>query len=142
FQFYNLLPTLSARENVELVLEPLGLSARERGERAKEMLARVGLRAVIDQYPGQLSGGEQQRVAIARALAKRPALVLADEPTGNLDRENSRQVLALMRRLNQEDKITFLIVTHDPEMAAQASLVLRMEDGRMLPAAPQPARGD
>jgi putative ABC transport system ATP-binding protein len=131
FQFYNLLPTLSARENVELVLEPLGLHLRERRARALEILERVGLTHALEKFPGQLSGGEQQRVAIARALAKRPVLVLADEPTGSLDRQNSRQILALMQQLNREENITFLIVTHDPEMAEQASLVLHMEDGRM-----------
>ena len=132
FQFYNLLPTLSARENIELVLEPLGLRSRERHQRAQELLSRVGLAAVADQYPGQLSGGEQQRVAIARALAKRPRLVLADEPTGSLDRQNSRQVLSLLRSINADEGTTFLIVTHEPELAAQASLVLHMEDGRIV----------
>ena len=132
FQFYNLLPTLSARENIELVLEPLGLNARMRRERALELLSRVGLAAAADQYPGQLSGGEQQRVAIARALAKRPRLVLADEPTGSLDRQNSRQILELLRTINREEGTTFLIVTHEPELAAQASQVLHMEDGRIV----------
>ena len=131
FQFYNLLPTLSARENIELVLEPLGLRSRERHQRTQELLSRVGLAAAADQYPGQLSGGEQQRVAIARALAKRPRLVLADEPTGSLDRQNSRQVLSLLRSINADEGTTFLIVTHEPELAAQASLVLHMEDGRI-----------
>ncbi len=133
FQFYNLLPTLSARENIELVLEPLGLGSAARRERSQELLARVGLAEAADQYPGQLSGGEQQRVAIARALAKRPRLVLADEPTGSLDRKNSRQILSLMRTINQQEGTTFLIVTHEPELAAQASQVLHMEDGRILP---------
>lgn len=132
FQFYNLLPTLSARENIELVLEPLGLNTRLRRERALELLSRVGLAAAADQYPGQLSGGEQQRVAIARALAKRPRLVLADEPTGSLDRQNSRQILELLRTINREEGTTFLIVTHEPELAAQASHVLHMEDGRIV----------
>lgn len=131
FQFYNLLPTLSARENIELVLEPLGLSSRQRRDRASELLSRVGLAAASDQYPGQLSGGEQQRVAIARALAKRPRLVLADEPTGSLDRKNSRQILELMQTINREEGTTFLIVTHEPELAAGATQVLHMEDGRM-----------
>jgi ABC-type lipoprotein export system ATPase subunit len=132
FQFYNLLPTLSARENIELVLEPLGLNTRMRRERALELLSRVGLAAAADQYPGQLSGGEQPRVAIARALAKRPRLVLADEPTGSLDRQNSRQILELLRTINREEGTTFLIVTHEPELAAQASQVLHMEDGRIV----------
>ena len=132
FQFYNLLPTLTARENIELVLEPLGLHTRERAQRADEMLTRVGLQSSADQYPSQLSGGQQQRVAIARALAKRPQLVLADEPTGSLDRQNSRQILSLMRQINAEQGTTFLIVTHEPELAASATHVLRMEDGRLL----------
>ncbi|MBL9007270.1 MAG: ABC transporter ATP-binding protein [Myxococcales bacterium] len=132
FQFYNLLPTLSAQENIELVLEPLGLSSEQRHARARELLSRVGLSSAADQFPGQLSGGEQQRVAIARALAKRPRLVLADEPTGSLDRQNSRQILALLRSINAEQGTTFLIVTHEPELAAQASLVLHMEDGRLV----------
>ena len=131
FQFYNLLPTLSARENIELVLEPLGLHSRQRRERADELLSRVGLSAAADQYPSQLSGGEQQRVAIARALAKRPRLVLADEPTGSLDRKNSRQILDLMQSINRAEHTTFLIVTHEPELAAQASQVLHMEDGQI-----------
>jgi putative ABC transport system ATP-binding protein len=131
FQFYNLLPTLSAQENIELVLEPLGLGSQERRDRARELLSRVGLASAADQFPAQLSGGEQQRVAIARALAKRPRLVLADEPTGSLDRENSRQILALLRDINAREGTTFLIVTHEPELAAQASHVLHMEDGRI-----------
>jgi len=132
FQFYNLLPTLSAQENIELVLEPLGLHREQRHARARELLSRVGLAAAAEQFPAQLSGGEQQRVAIARALAKRPRLVLADEPTGSLDRQNSRQILALLRDINATEGTTFLIVTHEPELAAQATQVLHMEDGRIV----------
>lgn len=132
FQFYNLLPTLSAQENIELVLEPLGLHSNERRARAKELLARVGLSTAADQFPGQLSGGEQQRVAIARALAKRPQVVLADEPTGSLDRKNSQQILTLLRTINAEEGTTFLIVTHEVELAEQATHIVRMEDGRIV----------
>ena len=140
FQFYNLLPTLSAQENIELVLEPLGLHSHERHTRAKELLERVGLSTAADQFPGQLSGGEQQRVAIARALAKRPQVVLADEPTGSLDRKNSQQILTLLRTINAEEGTTFLIVTHEVELAEQATHIVRMEDGRIvMPADGSPA---
>jgi ABC-type lipoprotein export system ATPase subunit len=131
FQFYNLIPTLTAQENVELLLEPLGIGREERTRRSTEALERVGLSAHRHRLPGQLSGGQQQRVAIARALCRRPPLILADEPTGNLDRRTSREVVALLRELNQEHQMTFIIVTHDPEVAAQAQIVAHMEDGRI-----------
>ena len=130
FQFYNLLPTLTARENSELVLE--GLAPAERAARVDEGLARVGLLALADRLPEQLSGGEQQRVAIARALLRRPPLVVADEPTGNLDRKSSRAVMALLRELNREAGMSFFLVSHDAEVAQQADLVLHMEDGVLL----------
>jgi putative ABC transport system ATP-binding protein len=134
FQFYNLLPTLSVRENVELSLEPLGVRPAEASRRANDWLEQMGLSKLAGKFPAQLSGGEQQRVAVARALAKQPRLVIADEPTGSLDRENGRHLVELMKKLNQEHRITFIVVTHDPQLADYASDVFRMEDGRIVSA--------
>ncbi len=132
FQFYNLLPTLTALENVEVVLEPLGVKRAEVRERSLQILARVGLAGKENKFPSQLSGGEQQRVAIARALVRKPPLVVADEPTGSLDRKNGNQVMDLMLDLCKSDATTFFVVTHDPEIAARASRVVRMVDGRIV----------
>lgn len=131
FQFYNLMPTLTAQENLEIVLEQQQMRRVPRRERAREFLSLVGLEQAADKFPSQLSGGEQQRVAIARALVKSPSLVLADEPTGNLDRTNGEQVIQLMKRINTDLGITFLIVTHDMTVAREASLVIQMKDGRV-----------
>jgi putative ABC transport system ATP-binding protein len=132
FQFFNLMPLLSALENVELGVEvDPRLSARQVTERAREVLVRVGLEKEMHKYPSQLSGGQQQRVAIARALAKRPALVLCDEPTGNLDTRTSEKVLELMMHLNRTEGLTFVIVTHSSALAKSASSVTRMLDGRV-----------
>jgi putative ABC transport system ATP-binding protein len=127
FQFYNLLPTLTALENVEAGVAVAGVSR----DRARVSLGAVGLAGAAAKFPAQLSGGEQQRVAIARALAKRPQLVLADEPTGNLDHERASEVLSLMRRLNTESGTTFLVASHNPEVAAMASRVVRLDDGQV-----------
>lgn len=132
FQACNLLPTLTARENVELALEMLGTDRRWRTETTRKTLSQVGLERAAERFPAQLSGGEQQRVAIARALVKAPSLVVADEPTGSLDQANGREVIRLMKRINEERGITFLVVTHDPEVAREAQAVLRMEDGLVL----------
>jgi putative ABC transport system ATP-binding protein len=132
FQSYNLLPTLSARENVEAALEVTGrFDPRECRALALAQLDAVGLAAKADSLPAQLSGGEQQRVAVARALAKRPPLVLADEPTGNLDRDTAREIWGLMHRLNRETGAAFLVVTHDPVAAEAADRAFRLERGSL-----------
>lgn len=132
FQAYNLLPTLTALENVEAALELLPFASRkEMKQRALDYLSRVELSDKIDKFPAQLSGGEQQRVAIARALAKQPRLVLADEPTGNLDEATSERILGTMRTLNAETGTTFAIVSHDPYLAELADRVVQLSDGKI-----------
>jgi putative ABC transport system ATP-binding protein len=129
FQSYNLVPTLTAAENVALAGEYAGTSRREAMAGATEALGWVGLAERADHRPMELSGGEQQRVAIARSLVNKPKLLLADEPTGNLDSEHSREVLALLRRFNQERGQTLLLVTHDAEVGAFCDRVIHMRDG-------------
>ena len=131
FQTFNLIPTLTALENVELALSLAGLSSSEQRKRAEELLDLVGLGHRIHHRPSQLSAGEAQRVAIARALANDPDLVLADEPTGNLDTERGYEIIGLMRDLNRKFGETFIIVTHDPEIAEMADRVVRLKDGRI-----------
>jgi len=132
FQQFNLVPTLSARGNVEAALDPLGLRARDRRARAAERLAEVGLADRAGHLPSQLSGGEQQRVAIARALATEPHVVLADEPTGNLDRASAEVVAGLLEALAGEGGRTVVVVTHDADLAARAPRVVLLQDGRVL----------
>jgi putative ABC transport system ATP-binding protein len=132
FQFYNLLPTLSAVENVEAALEILPLSPSEIRARADGYLKAVGLAEKADKFPSQLSGGEQQRVAIARALAKEPILILADEPTGNLDEETGLSVMRLMSDLHRANKTSLIVATHNPRMTAFADRVVRIEHGRIV----------
>jgi putative ABC transport system ATP-binding protein len=132
FQSYNLIPVFTAAENVELPLLLVGTPARESRERALEMLERVGLGKRAGHRPSEMSGGEQQRVTIARALVSRPAIVWADEPTGNLDTSMAAQVMALLTRLNAEDGQTIVLVTHDPTIGAAASRLIRMRDGRLV----------
>ena len=130
FQAFNLLPVLSAVENVEIPLLLIGTGAREARKRALETLEQVGLAPRADHRPDQLSGGEQQRVAVARALVHKPAVVWADEPTGNLDSESSAAVMELFRSLNQDGQ-TIVMVTHDQRIAARASRTIGMRDGRI-----------
>ena len=129
FQFYNLIPVLTAFENVELPLLLTGLSRKERKEHVKLALRVVNLEARMDHRPSQLSGGEQQRVAIARAVVTDPTLLVADEPTGDLDRLSAEEVLDLMERLNRESGKTILMVTHDPRAAKRARLTRHLEKG-------------
>ena len=138
FQSFNLLSRTSAIENVAMPLTYAAedLSEREARERATEMLVRVGLADRLDHHPSQLSGGQQQRVAIARALINRPPVLFADEPTGNLDSKTSEEVLQMFERLNSEDGITIIMVTHDPKVAGHAKRVIRMQDGLILDDAP------
>ncbi|MBL8740199.1 MAG: ABC transporter ATP-binding protein [Myxococcales bacterium] len=131
FQGFNLLPRTTALENVELPLIYRGVSGRTRRRRAEEVLAAVGLADRMHHTPNQLSGGQQQRVAIARALVTEPPLLLADEPTGNLDTRTSLEVLELLQRLNGTDGITIVLVTHEHDIAACAKRVVRMRDGRV-----------
>jgi putative ABC transport system ATP-binding protein len=132
FQRFYLLPTLSARENIELPLAEAGVRSGARAARAVELLTYVGLAARIDHRPAELSGGEQQRVAIARALANRPALVLADEPTGELDARTGGEVIDLFHRLHA-DGTTIIVVTHDEALATSAQRVIHMRDGEIAP---------
>jgi putative ABC transport system ATP-binding protein len=132
FQSFNLVPRTSALENVELPLVYGGVPAAEQRDRARAALRAVGLTDREDHLPSQLSGGQQQRVAIARALVNRPALLLADEPTGNLDSRTSIELLALFQKLNREDGITILIVTHERDIAGYAGRVVTFRDGRIV----------
>jgi len=132
FQFYNLFPTLTVAENVEVGLEILNLSRAEVRRRTREYLAAVGLADRTGAFPAQLSGGQQQRVAIARALAKEPPLVLADEPTGNLDRDTGEQVVRLMRDLNRRTGAAFVVVTHNAEIAKVADRVVHILEGKVV----------
>ena len=132
FQQFNLIPTLTAAENVEAALAPLAISRLERREKAAEHLEAVGLAPRAEHLPTQLSGGEQQRVAIARALSRSPRVVVADEPTGNLDSGNGEMVMELLARLHGELEITLILVTHDEWIAERADRVLRLADGRLV----------
>lgn len=131
FQAYNLIPVLSAFENAESVLALQGVAAPERTSRVMALLAEMGLEGMEHRRPDQLSGGQQQRVAIARAIAANPAVVLADEPTANVDSETAEMLLGLMERLNAERGVTFVFSTHDPRVVAHAKRVVRLVDGRV-----------
>ncbi|MEO1526209.1 MAG: ABC transporter ATP-binding protein [Planctomycetota bacterium] len=133
FQNFNLLNRTSALENVELpLLYAKGISARERRDRAREMLGKVGLGDRYHHHPSQLSGGQQQRVAIARALVNRPSILMGDEPTGNLDSKTSREVIRLFKELNEEHKITVILVTHDQNVARNAKRTIVLRDGEVV----------
>jgi putative ABC transport system ATP-binding protein len=132
FQFFALIPTLSAYENIELPLLLTGVGAAERRQRVTELLEAVELSDRSHHRPDQLSGGQQQRVAIARALSTKPALILADEPTANLDTPNGKQVMDIMTRLNQETGVTFVFATHDPRVIQYAQRVITLRDGLVV----------
>jgi putative ABC transport system ATP-binding protein len=132
FQSYNLLPVLSAVENVEMPLLIAGVPPKGARRRATEILGDLGLGDRIHHRPSELSGGQQQRVSLARALVSRPAIVWADEPTGNLDEEGSKQVTSLLRQLNRDYRQTIVVVTHDAEVASACDRTLRMRDGRFV----------
>ncbi|HXK61022.1 MAG TPA: ABC transporter ATP-binding protein [Acidobacteriota bacterium] len=131
FQAFNLIPVLSAEENAEFILLLRGVPARERKEKVRALLKEVGLQGMESRRPGQLSGGQQQRVAVARAIAAEPKLVLADEPTANLDTETAFALLNLLERLNREHGTTFLFSTHDPRVMQRAHRIIRLLDGRI-----------
>jgi putative ABC transport system ATP-binding protein len=131
FQAYNLIPVLSAAENVEFILQLQGVDAKTRRARSAELLQEVGLQGMEDRKPGQLSGGQQQRVAVARALASHPAIVLADEPTANLDSQNSDELLGLMSQLNRESQVTIIVATHDPRVIEHTQRHIVLTDGRI-----------
>jgi putative ABC transport system ATP-binding protein len=132
FQQFNLLPKATALENVELPLIYAGISAKERKEKAFETLSWVGLKEKANVYPRQLSGGQQQRVAIARALVNNPAIILADEPTGNLDSKSSMEIMEIFKRLNEEQGLTTIIVTHEPDIASFGRRQIRFLDGKIV----------
>ncbi|MGV9290028.1 ABC transporter ATP-binding protein [Streptomyces sp. NPDC003719] len=131
FQTFNLIPTLTAQENVETALVPLGVRAKERREKAAEALASVGLGERLGHLPGEMSGGQQQRVAIARALVKRPKVLLADEPTGNLDESTRDEIMDVLDRMWEELGLTFVMVTHDSAIAKKAPRLATIRKGRI-----------
>ena len=132
FQAYNLIPVLTAQENVEFVMQVQGIAAAERAKKARDILNEVGLVGMEDRKPAQLSGGQQQRVAVARAIVSQPRLVLADEPTANLDTVASSQLMNLFSELNQSHNITFMIATHDKRVMAYAKRLIKMQDGKII----------
>ena len=131
FQAYNLIPVLSARENVEFIMQLQGVPAGERRERALDMLASLGIAELANRRPGEMSGGQQQRVAVARAIVTRPALLLADEPSANLDSETTKGLLELLRRINEERHVTIVTATHDPMVMSYARRRVQLLDGRI-----------
>ncbi|WP_103107753.1 ABC transporter ATP-binding protein [Brevibacillus reuszeri] len=139
FQSYNLLPNLTALENVELPLIFAGEGVKKRRAKATEILERVGLEGRIDHRPNELSGGQQQRVSIARALVNQPGIILADEPTGNLDSKTEQEIMNLMKQMNKENGTTFIIVTHEQEVAEQSDRVIYLQDGRVVQKRTRPA---
>jgi len=132
FQFFNLIPRLNARGNVELTMAITGLGKNERRKHAEELLETVGLKERVTHKPAELSGGERQRVAIARALANNPKFLLMDEPTGNIDSKTASEIIALVKRLNEEKGVTIIIITHDQKLASQAKRTVQMLDGLIV----------
>ncbi|MFC1551668.1 ABC transporter ATP-binding protein [Candidatus Latescibacterota bacterium] len=131
FQAYNLIPVLTAYENVQFVLQIQGVPDKEHRDRIMPLFHSLGLEGLEDRFPTQLSGGQQQRVAVARAIIGKPAIILADEPTANLDSETSENLLKMMRRLNEQEQVTFLFSTHDPMVIGQARRVINLLDGKI-----------
>jgi putative ABC transport system ATP-binding protein len=131
FQAYNLIPVLTAQENVEFVMQLQGVDTRVRGDKARAILKEVGLEGMEKRRPGELSGGQQQRVAVARAIVSEPTLVLADEPTANLDSENAEQLMQLLRHMNDEHHVTFVFSTHDKRVMDHSKRLIRLHDGRI-----------
>lgn len=132
FQAYNLIPVLSAQENIEFVMQVQGVPAAERREKSLTILEEVGLEGLADRRPAEMSGGQQQRVAVARAIVSRPQLVLADEPTANLDSHTSGELMDLFTQLNEHHSTTFIIATHDQSVMRYAKRIVRMRDGRIV----------
>ncbi|MGB5328641.1 MAG: ABC transporter ATP-binding protein [Gammaproteobacteria bacterium] len=132
FQAYNLIPVLSAQENVEFVMQVQGVAAANRARKAAEILREVGLEGMEDRRPAQLSGGQQQRVAVARAIVSHPDLVLADEPTANLDSVAAAHLMGLFSQLNEHHRITFVIATHDKRVMSYARRLIKMQDGKII----------
>ena len=132
FQFFNLIPRLNARGNVELTMAVSDLGKNERRKRAEELLETVGLKERVDHKPAELSGGERQRVAIARALANNPGFLLMDEPTGNIDSKTAKELIRLVKRLNEEKGVTIIMITHDQQLASQAKRIVKMLDGSII----------
>ena len=132
FQAYNLIPVLTARENVEFVMQVQGVGAAERRAKSMAILQEVGLEGMEDRRPAQLSGGQQQRVAVARAIVSQPKLVLADEPTANLDSKSAEKLMELFRELNENHGVTFIIATHDERVMRHARRLIRMRDGKVI----------
>ncbi len=132
FQAYNIIPVLSARENVEYVMLMQGVPAKQRAQRAKAVLNDVGLSGMHDRRPAELSGGQQQRVAVARALVSNPAIILADEPTANLDSQTGQGLLEMMLRMNEQRQVTFIFSTHDPMVMSFSRRIIRLKDGMIV----------
>lgn len=132
FQAYNLIPVLSALENVEFIMQLQGVAAGERRQRASDLLAALGLEGMADRRPGEMSGGQQQRVAVARAIVTHPVLLLADEPSANLDSRTTEELLNLLRRLNEEQGVTIVTATHDPLVMSYARRQVRLRDGEII----------
>jgi len=132
FQFFNLIPRLTARGNVELTLSIADLGKNARRKRAEELLETVGLKERMKHKPAELSGGERQRVAIARALANNPRFLLMDEPTGNIDSKTAKEIMGLVKRLNKDEGVTIIVITHDQQLATQAKRIVKMLDGSII----------
>jgi len=132
FQFFNLIPRLSARGNVELPLSVAGLDKNEKRKRAEDLLETVGLKDRMNHKPAELSGGQRQRVAIARALANSPSFLLMDEPTGNIDSKTAKEIIGLIKELNEKKGVTIIMITHDQQLATQARKIVKMLDGTII----------
>lgn len=132
FQSYNLVPVLTAKENVEFIMLLQDMSKQDRDERVRELMSKMGLSETLDRKPSELSGGQQQRVAVARALASKPKVILADEPTANLDSKSTSDLLNIMAQMNEEEQVTFVFSTHDQRVIDKAKRVITLEDGKIV----------